>query len=152
MKQLKMALKALNQKIEEAKRKKNVLIARKRRAEAMKSIQETMSGLTTSSHFETFDRMAGKIEQMEAEAEASAEIAESYSGDTLKARFSELEQTAGADEDLLELKRKMGLVPPAQAPAVATRVAEPEEEEMSEEDLAELDAALEALKRREAGA
>ena len=152
VKQLKMALKALNQKIEEAKRKKNVLIARKRRAEAMKSIQETMSGLTTSSHFETFDRMAGKIEQMEAEAEASAEIAESYSGDTLKARFSELEQTAGADEDLLELKRKMGLVPPAQAPAVATRVAEPEEEEMSEEDLAELDAALEALKRREAGA
>ena len=92
------------------------------------------------------------LTRMEAEAEASAEIAESYSGDTLKARFSELEQTAGADEDLLELKRKMGLVPPAQAPAVATRVAEPEEEEMSEEDLAELDAALEALKRREAGA
>ena len=39
VKQLKMALKALNQKIEEAKRKKNVLIARKRRAEAMKNIQ-----------------------------------------------------------------------------------------------------------------
>lgn len=154
VKQLKMALKALNQKIEEAKRKKNVLLARKRRAEAMKSIQETMSGLTTTSHFETFDRMAGKIEQMEAEAEASAEVAESYTGDTLKARFSELEQTAGADEDLLELKRKMGLVAPAEAPAVATRVAEPEEaeEEMSAEDLAELDEALEALKKREAGA
>ena len=35
--QLKTALRALNNKIEEAKRKKNVLIARKRRAEAMKS-------------------------------------------------------------------------------------------------------------------
>ena len=42
--QLKTALKALSHKIGEAQRKKNVLIARKRRAEAMKSIQETMSG------------------------------------------------------------------------------------------------------------
>ena len=53
VKQLKTALRALNQKIEEAKRKKSILIARKRRAEAMKSIQETMSGMTTSNHFET---------------------------------------------------------------------------------------------------
>src|SRR5919106_1627567 len=57
---LKMALRALNNKIEEAKRKKNILIARKRRAEAMKSIQETMSGLKDQSAFETFDRMASQ--------------------------------------------------------------------------------------------
>ncbi|MDH5490853.1 MAG: PspA/IM30 family protein, partial [Myxococcales bacterium] len=49
--QLKTALRALNNKIEEAKRKKSVLIARKRRAEAMKSIQETMSGLSDTSAF-----------------------------------------------------------------------------------------------------
>ena len=67
--QLKTALRALNHKIEEAKRKKNVLIARKRRAEAMKSIQETMSGLSDTSAFDTFDRMASKIDQMEAETE-----------------------------------------------------------------------------------
>jgi phage shock protein A len=42
---LKRALSMLNDKIEEAKRKKNVLIARKKRAEAQKSIQETMHGL-----------------------------------------------------------------------------------------------------------
>ena len=41
---LKLALRALNSKIEEAKRKKNLLIARKKRAEAQKQIQETMSG------------------------------------------------------------------------------------------------------------
>jgi phage shock protein A len=68
--QLKLALRALNNKIEEAKRKKNVLIAQKRRAEAMKSIQDTMSGLSQTSAFDTFDRMAEKINQMEAEAEA----------------------------------------------------------------------------------
>ena len=43
--QLKKALRMLNDKIEEAKRKKNVLIARKKRAEAQKAIQETMHGL-----------------------------------------------------------------------------------------------------------
>ena len=145
--QLKIALKALSHKIGEAQRKKNVLIARKRRAQAMKSIQETMSGLSDASAFETFDRMAEQIDQMEAEAEAGAEVAEQYTGDILKHRFSELEATAGADLELEALKRKMGLVP-AEQPPVGARVASPEEEH-EEEELAELEEALEGLKRRE---
>ena len=145
--QLKIALKALSHKIGEAQRKKNVLIARKRRAEAMKSIQETMSGLSDASAFQTFDRMAEQIDQMEAETEAGAEVAEQYTGDILKHRFSELEATAGADLELEALKRKMGLVP-AEQPPVGARVASPEEEH-EEEELAELEEALEELKRRE---
>jgi len=145
--QLKTALKALSDKIGEAQRKKNVLIARKRRAEAMKSIQETMSGLSESSAFETFDRMAEQIDQMEAEAEAGAAVAEQYTGDLLKRRFSELEASAGADLELEALKRKMGLLP-AQAPPVSARVAT-EEEPYEEEELAELEEALRELKRRE---
>ncbi len=113
--QLKLALRALNNKIEEAKRKKNVLIAQKRRAEAMKSIQDTMSGLSQTSAFDTFDRMAEKINQMEAEAEAGAELSEEYSGDVLKHKFSKLEATSGADGDLEALKRQMGLLPPVEA-------------------------------------
>lgn len=148
--QLKTALRALNDKIEEAKRKKNVLVARKRRAEAMKSIQETMSGLSETSAFETFDRMQQKIEQMESEAEAGAEIAEQYSGDTLKSKFRTLEQTAGADQELEDLKRKMGVLPPAQAPVAARVEAPAAEEAMSEAEMAELEAALEELKKREA--
>jgi len=70
---LKQSLRDLNDKIEEAKRKKNLLIARKKRAEAQKAIQETMGGIRNSSAFETFDRMAGKIEQMEAEASAQGQ-------------------------------------------------------------------------------
>lgn len=147
--QLKTALRALNNKIEEAKRKKNVLIARKRRAEAMKSIQETMSGLSDNSAFETFDRMSEKIDQIEAEAEAGAELSEEYTGDVLKYKFDKLEQTAGADADLEQLKREMGLIE-EEAPAVEARVEETEEEaEMDEEEMAELEAALEELKRRE---
>jgi phage shock protein A len=105
----------LNNKIEEAKRKKNVLIARKKRAEAQKSIQETMHGLKDQSAFETFDRMSGKIDQLEAEAEAAGEINEEYTGDVLASRFSQLERDAGGADDLLELKRKMGLAPPEEA-------------------------------------
>ncbi|HEX2877689.1 MAG TPA: PspA/IM30 family protein [Polyangiaceae bacterium] len=117
--QLKLALRALNSKIEEAKRKKNLLIARKKRAEAQKAIQETMGGLRNASAFETFDRMAGKIEQMEAEASAQAELNEEYSGDVLAHKFQQLEQTKGAEEDLLALKRKMGLAPPEPEPPKA---------------------------------
>jgi phage shock protein A len=114
--QLKLALRALNNKIEEAKRKKTLLVARQKRAEAQSRIQETMSGLKNASAFEAFDQMATKVEQMEAQAEAHAELTEEYSGDTLALKFSELSATAGAEEDLVALKRKMGMLPPEPAP------------------------------------
>jgi phage shock protein A len=115
--QLKLALRALNNKIEEAKRKKSLLVARQKRAEAQSKIQETMSGLKNASAFEAFDQMASKVEQMEAQAEAHQELSEEYSGDTLAQKFSELTATAGAEEDLVALKRKMGVLPPEPARA-----------------------------------
>ncbi|HLZ08732.1 MAG TPA: PspA/IM30 family protein, partial [Chloroflexota bacterium] len=51
---LKNSLRDLNDKIEEAKRKKNLLIARQRRAQAQKRIAETMSALSEKSAFEAF--------------------------------------------------------------------------------------------------
>ena len=71
--QLKTALRMLNDEIEEAKRKRGVLVARMKAAEAQKAIRETMSGMTQSSAFETFDRMAQRVDRIEAEAEASWE-------------------------------------------------------------------------------
>ncbi len=109
---LKDALRLLNNKIEEAKRKKNILIARKKRAEAQQQIANTMQGLGDTSAFDTFDRMAERIQLMEAEAEAGAELAGELSGDTLESKFLQLEQAggAGADDSLAELKAKMGLL------------------------------------------
>ncbi|MGE0868011.1 MAG: PspA/IM30 family protein [Kofleriaceae bacterium] len=109
---LKDALRLLNNKIEEAKRKKNILIARKKRAEAQQQIANTMQGLGDTSAFDTFDRMAERIQLMEAEAEAGAELAGELSGDTLESKFMQLEQGAGGSEDdaLAELKAKMGLL------------------------------------------
>ena len=109
---LKDALRLLNNKIEEAKRKKNILIARKKRAEAQQQIANTMQGLGDTSAFDTFDRMAERIQLMEAEAEAGAELAGELSGDTLESKFLQLEQGPGGAEDdaLNELKSKMGLL------------------------------------------
>jgi phage shock protein A len=109
---LKDALRLLNNKIEEAKRKKNILIARKKRAEAQQQIANTMQGLGDTSAFDTFDRMAERIALMEAEAEAGAELAGELSGDTLESKFLALEAGgSGTEEDALnELKAKMGML------------------------------------------
>ncbi len=115
---LKDALRLLNNKIEEAKRKKNILIARKKRAEAQQQIANTMQGLGDTSAFDTFDRMADRIALMEAEAEAGQELAGELSGETLEAKFLSLEAAGGAEEDALsELKAKMGLLEAPKASA-----------------------------------
>ena len=115
---------------------------------------------TNASAFETFDRMATKIDQMEAEAEAASELHEEYTGDTLAHKFNQLEQKAGADDDLVALKRKMGLAPPeppkAAAPPPQVRVegkaaptAEPEMTKAEQDELAAALAELEAEEQRD---
>jgi phage shock protein A len=117
---LKDALRLLNNKIEEAKRKKNILIARKKRAEAQQQIASTMQGLGDTSAFDTFDRMSVRIALMEAEAEAGAELAGELSGDTLESKFMALEAGGGGDDDALsELKAKMGLLEGPKSSAAA---------------------------------
>jgi phage shock protein A len=164
--QLKKALRLLNDQIEEAKRKRNVLIARKKRAEAQRAIQETMSGLRDQSAFETFDRMSQKIDQIEAEAEAESDLAEEYTGDSLSSQFQQLERTHSGDDDLIALKRKMGMLPPqedaaheAAAQPVQARVEAPlapaknqqEEQEEVAAALEEMDAEQQNQEKRKAG-
>src|SRR5260221_572834 len=110
---LKLSLRQLNDRIEEAKRKKNILIARQKRAEAHKRIQETMSSIGDKSVFETFERMTEQIEHEERKLIAAAEANEDLSGDSLIKQFQGIEVKATADEQLIELKRKMGLLPAA---------------------------------------
>ena len=108
---LKLSLRQLNDKIEEAKRKKNILVARAKRAEAQQRIQETMSGLSDKSAFESFERMAEKIEATERKAIAAAELNEEVSGDQLARQFDSLEYKGSGDQQLLALKQRMGLLP-----------------------------------------
>jgi phage shock protein A len=115
---LRDALRQLNEKIQEAQRKKNLLIAKQRRAQAQRRIHETMSGLSDSSAFEAFDRMAERIEQNERMALAAASVSEELQGDQLERDFKALEAGSGTDVDykLLEMKQKLGMLP---APAAA---------------------------------
>ncbi len=118
---LKASLRDLNDKIEEAKRKKNLLLARQRRAEAQQRIAQTMGSLDEKSAFEAFARMEERIEQNERQLKATVEINEEFSGDSLANQFKQLERGAGgvgADQALLALKQKMGLLaaPGTEAP------------------------------------
>lgn len=117
---VKDALRQLQVRIEEAQRKKNLLIAKQKRAQAQKRIHETMAGLSDTSAFETFERMAQKIEHTERLALATAEVSEELSGDPLEKQFKALEAGASSDDieyRLLEMKQQMGLSLPPGAPA-----------------------------------
>ncbi|MCY4647898.1 MAG: PspA/IM30 family protein [Gammaproteobacteria bacterium] len=111
---LKASLRTLNDKIEEAKRKRNLLIAKQKRAQAQKRIHATMSGLSDQSAFEAFNRMAAKIEEEERRSLAQAEVTEALTGDSLEDEFTRLEsggEGAALDDRLLALKAQMGLLP-----------------------------------------
>ena len=111
---LKDSLRSLNDNIEEANRKKNLLLAKQRRADAQKRINETMSHISEKSAFEAFARMEEKIEMNERKVRASAEIEEEFSGDKLANDFKRLE-AAGSNQSaemlLIQLKQKMGVLP-----------------------------------------
>lgn len=106
---LKSSLRGLQQKIEEAQRKKNLLIARAKRAEAQKRLQSTVSSMADNSAFAAFDKMSARVDQIEAEVDAMAEIEDTTSGgDDLESQFAQLESgTAGGDMMLEDLRKKM---------------------------------------------
>jgi len=110
---LKESLRELQNKIEEAQRKKNLLIARAKRAEAQQKIQNTISSVDGNrSAFDAFDRMAQKVDQMEAQAEAAKELEDLSNNSNLERRFSELEKSNTSADLLLEdLKKKMNVLP-----------------------------------------
>ena len=99
---LKTSLAALEAKIEEARRRKDLLIARQKRAQAQKTISETMSGISKSSALAALEKMEGRVKAAEVHAEAIAEI----ETNSLEARFAELEN-GNVDDELARLKSKV---------------------------------------------
>ena len=110
---LKESLRELQNKIEEAQRKKNLLIARAKRAEAQQKIQNTISSVSGNrSAFDAFDRMSQKVDQLEAHADAAKELEDLSSNASLEKRFAELEKSDASTDMLLEdLKKKMNALP-----------------------------------------
>lgn len=103
---LKASLKDLQIRIEESQRKKTLLVARAKRAEASRKIQEQVAGMSNTSAFDAFDKMAQKVDQLESEADAMLEIeGATGSGGTLEQEFQKLERQ-GRGDSLLEDFRK----------------------------------------------
>lgn len=121
--ELKLAVKRLEGKIEEARGKRDELVARLNAAD-MKKKQAANSGsksdfTSESSAFDTFDRMVDKIENKEAELEARHELyGEGQAPEDLAKLDQELKATS-ADDALEALKAKMaasGSAPKSAAP------------------------------------
>ena len=160
--QLKLALRGLDAKIEEAKRKRNILVSRQKRAEAQRTINETLSNINSTSAFDTFERMSDRVTQIEAEAEATAELG-ALPEASLDMQFKALEASTGVDDQLAALKSKMALqAAEAERKAIGGKVGagpgagakaapEPppsEDEVVDATKAAEIDAQLEELKKK----
>lgn len=156
--QLKEALRSLDAKIEEAKRKRNILVSRQKRAQAQATINRTLSQLNSSDSYDsTFARMDERVTQLEAEAEATAELG-TLPEASLETQFKALEAGSSVDAELEALKQKMALAAGGGGPKAISAgdddvpVDELEAELDSPDALdpkaAEVDAQLEELKRK----
>jgi phage shock protein A len=108
---LKEGLVALDRKIDEAMRKKELLLARHKRAEAAKTINAAASHIDDQSAFAAFAQMEEKIGKLEAETAASEEVAALTKGKDLEAEFKALEQ-GDVDAELKALKVSLGMALP----------------------------------------
>ncbi|EKX53821.1 hypothetical protein GUITHDRAFT_150304 [Guillardia theta CCMP2712] len=95
----------LEQKISEAKAKKDQLKARAQTAKVSTKINDMMSRSSSAGALEAFNRMQDKVERMEAEAEVAREL----SGDSsMERRFKALESSSKVEDDLAALKGAIG--------------------------------------------
>jgi len=123
---LKRGLVALDRKIDEATRKKDLIIARKKRAEAARTINRAVASIDDRSAFEAFGRVEEKVARFEATAEAEAEVAALEGTQDLEEEFKKLE-TGDVDVELKALKASLGLaLAPGEEPQALTEGEEAE--------------------------
>ena len=103
--ELRDALQQLEAKMQSVQARKDLLIARSRRARAQAVINETLSAAGNVPALSAFARMEEKVEEQELRADAVREL----DRDTLEVRFEQLEQEAGLEEQLQEMKARMAL-------------------------------------------
>lgn len=104
--ELKIQTMQLKQKLEEARSKKAVLVARSQVADSKMSSAKALSGIDSSSAFAKMDKMEQKIMDKEAQAEVSADMFE-LQGET--DAFATVEKEENVNAELNRLKKEMGL-------------------------------------------
>jgi len=104
---LKTALNKLQQKLEEALSKSEMLMAQSRRARTLDKAADARNGCDTRDHAATFDRMKNKVLRQEAIGRAKTEIIDESSA-SVEERFAKLEKEDEINRILGELKSKRG--------------------------------------------
>lgn len=142
---LKAQIKGLEDKIGEAKRKKDELIARLNAADMQKKQAAVVAGATTSAvtdngAFDTFNRMVEKIENTEAEADARRELL-GAKGPEVDMELKKITAQQTADDALSALKAKMNAGSTSTSAAAPAKPADPKAGAI-EDELAALKAKL----------
>lgn len=103
VRELKESLRMLEDKIDEAKRRRDALIARSKSAEAQVKIAKTLSGASQTDPLEALKRMEEKVMHTEAQVEAYAEL----KSESVESKFKKLESEDTLENELAALKSKM---------------------------------------------
>jgi phage shock protein A len=101
----------LEAKISVAEAKKDLLLARSRRASTETAIRTTLTGLDQSDTLASFERMEENVDQQEARTAALAELEQ----DSVESRLEALQTGDGIGRQLAELKAK-NVLPAAAEP------------------------------------
>lgn len=106
---LKKQLGQLEGKINEARIKKDLLVARSRQAKAQEQIHKTMGKIGTSKALSAFSRMEDKVNEREALAAAYGDmnLLDSGGSGSLDSEFAKLAASSSVDDDLAALKAKL---------------------------------------------
>jgi phage shock protein A len=103
---LKNALIKLEQKLDEAKAKRDLFLARHRRGVALGKAARAQSAIGDHSRSAAFDRLQDRVNHTEAVASAEAELLNEDAGD----RLARLDRETEVERLLTELKSKHGLL------------------------------------------
>lgn len=102
---LKQQVEQLKTKLDEARMKESMLIARSQAAKAQKEIAKNISTFDHSSIFSKFSKFEDKILKQEAEAQALTQLAEGSL--SLDDEFKKLSSNSSVEDDLIKLKAKL---------------------------------------------
>jgi len=102
---LKEQVDILKKKLQEARTRQSLLLARDKVADARKEVSSAVGNLDSSGAFAKMDKMERKIAEKEAQADAAFEISgmEAEKNDP----FVEIEKQAAADDELARLKEEL---------------------------------------------
>ena len=102
--ELREALAKLEAKIDEAEAKRDLIVAKTRRAATQEAITSALQSVQGKTADESLGRMESEADQRLARAQAMAEV----TSQDLDARFTDLETERQVEDDLASLKQKYG--------------------------------------------